>query len=137
MQMYVDGIDFCISSGFPTNDDLKQVAGDIINQYGVYINQQFRLQDRSFIVALADCVGDVACGGYNVSQLFVKDQSSIQAVASGNSFLVIDCFDQSTVSVQAGDEAKVLINVYGNSNVTHAASGNARIKIVNKLKDTY
>jgi hypothetical protein len=137
MKMYCAGIDFCLTNNFPSNADLKRLVGDIMNGYGVYVDQQFKLQDRPFIVALANTIGDVKCSGYSVTHLFAKHQSHIRVVAGDNAFLVIDCFDHSFVDVKAGGSAKVLINVYGKATVAHVSFGNAIIKIVQKLKDTY
>jgi hypothetical protein len=137
MQMYVDGIDFCLSNNFPSNEDLKTLAGDIINQYGIYIDQQFKLLDRPFIVALANTIGDSHYSGYSVSRLFAKHQSTVRVTARDNAFLLIDCFDNSFIDITASGNANIAVHVYGKATVVHTQTGNAMVKIVNKLKDTY
>lgn len=138
MDMYVKGIDFCLEHNFPTNADLLEQMGDEgLSNYGVYIDSTRQLINPSFLVALGECAitSDWSC--YSTAQAYVKHNSKLSCQINDNAFVVIDCFDSSIVEVIANKESKVLINVYGNATVTHSRTGNAMVKIVNKLKPTY
>ena len=137
MEMYVRGIDFCLDNNFPSNDDLRRLSGGINNQYGVYIDQEIKITDRPFLVLLGECAGEINCTGFSVTKLHTKHSSHVRVNAQGNAVVAIDCFDQSFLDIHAGDQSTVLISVYGNAEVIHTSTGNARIKITNKLKDTY
>lgn len=137
LQMYVAGIDFCLSNNFPSNTDLQRLAGDYINQYGIYIDQQFKLSDRPVLVSLGSCLGDIVCNGFSTTQVFVKGQSSISVIANDNAFAVIDCFDDSVTHVEVNGNAKALVNVYKGARVTTASTGKGIVKVINKLKETY
>lgn len=133
LQMYVAGIDFCLANNFPSNADLLELGGDVINQYGIYIDAAPKLVDRPFVVALGACNLSLSIADASASQVFVKHESKATITASGDAFIVIDCFDNSITDVIARDNARVLINVYGDALVTHSGP----VKIINKLKQTY
>jgi len=137
MKMYVSpkGVEFCLANDFPSNKDLVAKAGDIINQYGVYIDANIKLADRGFLVLLGACTGTVSYDGYSVNQLFVKHKTSIQITASHHSYTLIDCFDKSDLNIICEGNARVWVNVYGKAKV--AASGGGTVKIVHKLKSSY
>lgn len=137
LEMYTSGIDFCLKNDFPSNTDLKRLAGDRLPDHGIYIDSQVALQDVPFTVLLGACSGDISIGGYSVSQVFIKHQSSARVIVTGNAFVIIDCFDSGQLSLTAAGYCKVLINVYGSANVTHSSQDKATVKIVNKNKITY
>lgn len=140
MKMYVSpkGIEFCLTNNFPSNADLLDSASDIINQYGVYIDQSIRLSDRGFVVLLGSCTGEVKCDGFSVTQIFVKHKTNVIIKVTDNAFTAIDCFDQSNTHVEVSESAKVIINVYTGAKIsTNKVKGEERIKIVYKLKSGY
>lgn len=137
LQMYVKGIDFCLSKDFPSNADLTRLGGSDLGKYGLHIDEMVNLSNNEFIVLLGKCEGTVNIDGFTATQLFVKHTSFSQVTATGNSFIMIDCFDDSVLSVQASGNSKVVINVYGSAQVSHNSTGDAIIKIVHKNKATY
>lgn len=138
LQMYVDGIDFCLANDFPSNNDLVKFAGDKLPDYGICVDKQrLALKNSKFTVLLGSSEAHLHYTGFTVSQLFVKHTSFTEVLAAGNSFVVIDCFDYSRVDVTATDGAKILVNIYGQAKVTTETTGNGIIKIVHKHKNTY
>lgn len=137
MQMYVDGIDFCIKNEFPSNGDLINLAGDIINDYGVYVAQEVSLHNSSFAVLLGACTGDLHYSDYVVANLYVKHTTKANIIASDNAVVMIDVFDKTTAQISAYGNSRVMVNIYGTAKVNHTQSGNAIIKIVHKNKSTY
>lgn len=138
LQMYIDGIDFCLEKNFPSMADLAVLAGtERLARYGIYIDEYVSLVNPKTLVLLGGCEADISIGSYQVSQIFVKHKSSGTFRISGNAFVVIDCFDDSELTVEASGDSKVLVNVYGRAKITHTTIEDARIKIVNKHKSTY
>lgn len=135
LKMYVKGIDFALSTNFIPKHDLKNLAGDIINDYGIYVDQNIKLNNDKFIVLLGDCNARLAINAFSVTQLFTKDNSSAIITVSDNAFLVIDAFDNSKIEIETNDNANVLLNLYGNASVIQFGQGN--LKIIHKKKLTY
>lgn len=137
MQMYVDGIDFCLKNEFPSNGDLISLAGDIINQYGVYVAQGINLHNQSFAALLGACSAEIRYSDYSVSNLYIKHTSQVNIITTDNAVVMIDVFDKTTLNVEAYGNSRVMVNIYGTAKVNHTQSGNAIIKIVHKNKSTY
>ncbi len=138
MQMYVDGIDFCLSNNFPSNQDLQSLAGDVINRYGIYVDQAIRLEGRPFVVLLGSSSGVVKCNGFSATQIFVKHSSEVTIKVSDNAFAVIDCFDNTKTHIEVSGNAKACIHVYTGAKITtNQVDGKGMIKIIHKLKSTY
>jgi hypothetical protein len=137
LQIYIDGIDFCLSNNFPTNQDLREIAGDIMNQHGIYIDQRFKICDRRLIVALGICIGEIRVTNYNVCKVYAKHDSVLKIIATNNSFIDVDCLDTTNIEIIAQDNATVLVSVYSNAIVSQDQRDNSKIKVQYKLKETY
>lgn len=138
MEMYVKGIDFCLEHNFPSNADLlEQMGKDGLAKYGVYVDLSQSIVNPSFLVALGECKISSEWTGYSAAQSYVKHNSKLSCQVKDNTFVVIDCFDNSSVNVVATNESKVLVNVYGNAKVAYICTGNGIVKIVYKLKSSY
>ena len=135
LQMYVDGIDFCLSNNYPSNDDLVHLVGDYLPGYGIHVDDHFSQVNSRFAVLLGNSFGQMKYTEYQTAQVFVKHQSKADLILSGNSFVMLDCFDESKVSIMANDASRITVNIYGNAHVSHEGSGT--IKIIHKLKETY
>jgi len=137
LKMYIDGIDFCLSNDFPSKEFLKDKAGDLLPDYGIFVDENVSLRNPEKTVLLGSCGAVVLFCDYVVSQVFIKHASTASIDVTDNAFVVIDLFDDSILNIQAWGNSKVLVNVYGNAKVEHEVSGKAYVKVVNKLKKTY
>jgi hypothetical protein len=136
LSMYLRGIDFCLSNDYPTNDYIRKNFKGKMESFGIHLDESIHVANDKKIVALGKCTGIVEVSEYNISEVFLKHDSEITLKAEGNSFVVIDMFENTTLSVVAFDEAKVCINRYG-GRVIQKVNGNALIKVIEKNKSTY
>jgi hypothetical protein len=137
LKMYVKGIDFCLKNDFPSNSDLQEKAGDLINAHGIYIDAEVNLVNSPFTVLLGACTANLSYSDYSVSTCYFKHESTGNIKAAGNSIVVIDCFENSVLNIDASENSDVLITIYGNAQVSHTASETAKVKIIHKHKLTY
>lgn len=137
LQMYIDGIDFCLDNNFPSNDYLKKNGGDLLAEFGIFIDENIEVENRTKVVLLGSCTSLISIDGYTVSQVFIKHDSSAHITVENHAFLVIDMFDNTSLNISATNESKVLVNVYGNAQLKHFTTENAIIKVVHKNKSTY
>ncbi len=137
LQLYVKGIDFCLSKNFPANEDLDRLGGDALLNHGIHINKKIDGNGEPFTVLLGQSVARLKYAGFTASQLYVKHGCSAEITVTDHAFVVIDCFDDAVLSVDASGQAKVLINVYGNARVTTAHTAGTHVKIIHKQKSTY
>lgn len=135
-EMYLRGIDFCISNNYPGNDFIRSHFKGVMEKHGVFLDDALKVENKPKCVCLGACSGDVLVDGFNVCEVFAKHDSEIAIVASGNAFVMVDVFDNSIVTIHAHDRAKVCVNRYGGT-VKHSADGDAVVKIREKNKKTY
>ncbi len=137
VEMYLRGIDFCLSRDYPSNDFIRDNFKGMMERHGVFLDEEVSVSGLRKCVCLGACRGSVEIAGYNVMEVFVKHGSEITIRAKGNSFVMADVFDNARVTVTASDSAKVCVNVYGNARVETHAETPAIVKIREKNKRTY
>lgn len=137
VQTYLDGIDFCLSNDFPSNDFIRKHFTGAMEQHNVYLDNFVTLVDPKQVVALGNTSGTVRIDEYNVCQAYIKHSSKLKIKAVDHSFVMIDVFDDASVEVEASGDAKVCVNRYGNSVVVFDEKDNSRVKIIEKNKRTY
>lgn len=139
IKMYLDGIDFCLSNEYPPRPFIKEHFGGIMEAYGIFLDDEINAENFRHVVALGSCQGSANYNSYEVGQVFVKHESKLTIKASGNSFVMVDMFDESEVEVIASENAKVCVNHYGGelTTTTDSEPGNAIIKVIRKHSKTY
>lgn len=136
VRLYLDNIDFCLSNDFPENGFIRANFGDIANGMGVYLDEVFEARNRPKTVLLGASHGKVEIDGYNVSEIFIKHDSTLNIEAADNAFVMVDVFDDTILEVHAKDRAKVCVNHYGGE-IRQECEGDAVIRIREKHKKTY
>jgi hypothetical protein len=141
IEMYLDGIDFCLSNEYPSLSFIKQNFVGVMEKYGIFLDGKFNTTNSRHVVALGSCTGSSEYIGFGVGQVFVKHTSKLTVRASGNAFVMVDMFDESEVEVIATDNAKICVNHYGGNLTTttedETSSGNSIIKVIRKQSKTY
>jgi hypothetical protein len=136
VEMYLNGIDFCLANNYPSNDFILANFADVAPQMGVFVDADISVGNKPKCVALGATFGKVTTDGFNVSEVFAKHTSEIEIVAKDNAFVMVDVFDEAQIVVHAYDRAKVCVNIYGGF-VTHETFDDAQIKIREKVKTSY
>lgn len=137
-EMYLKGIDFCLSNDFPTNEYLRANFKGKMEKHGIHLDETFGCRNKPKVVALGACNAHVKVDEYQVSEVFVKHKSKMSLTASGHAFVMVDAFDDTEVKVWVHDSARVAINRYGNAKITTMqVNDSAYLKIIEKNKKTY
>lgn len=139
VKMYLEGIDFCLSNEYPSNEFIRQHFAGTCEAYGIFLDQAITAGNFRHVVALGRCEGIATYDAWNVGQVFVKHQSRLKVLATGNSFVMVDMFDDSVVEVEVRDHARVFVNQYGGNLTTISDDGkdSATIKVIRKTTKTY
>ena len=136
LDMYIKGIDFCLSNDYPSNHFIAKNFKGKMEAHGIHLDEVLDIVNEPTVVALGKCLGDIVTLEFEVCQVFVKHNSDIIIMANGNSFVMVDVFDDAKVLILAYDNAKVCVNRYGGT-VTESKNENSAIKIIEKNKKTY
>jgi hypothetical protein len=137
-QMYLKGIDFCLANDYPDNGFIRTHFKGKMEQYGVFLDDDIKIENKPKCVCLGATCGRVEITGFNVCEIYAKHNVKLNVIAKDNAFVVIDVFDDAVVNVCASDRAKVCVNHYvGNGQVIKCAMDDATIKVIEKHKKTY
>lgn len=137
VEMYLKGIDFCLANDYPNNDYIRRNFGDIINDFGVFLDNTIDLVNIEKCVALGASKGRIEMNAYSVSEIFAKHDSELTIIAKDNAFIMLDAFDNSVVNIEAYNHSKVCVNRYGNAKINFKKVDSAMVKIIEKHKKTY
>lgn len=135
VELYIKGIDFCISMDFPTLEFMKSNLKGKCEPYGVYIDDaDVSCVNKPDMVLNGSCEADLRYTGYSVSRLYIRHDSKADIVVEDNAMLTIDAFDGSSIKMDViGNKTHILVNLYGNACIE--CSGDIRIRKMNK--ETY
>ena len=137
VEMYIKGIDFCLKNDYPGNDYIRDNFSDIMEDYGVFVDDEIDLANVRRCIALGATNGRVAVSGYSVCEIYAKHRSRLEVTVNDHAFVRIDAFDNAEINIHALGESRVLVNQYGGCAVTFDNESTAYVKIVNKNKKTY
>ncbi len=137
VEMYVKGIDFCLSNDYPSNDFIRTNFKGSMEDFGVFLDDNINITNFPRCVALGATHGRVEVSSYNVCEVFAKNKCNIEVIAKDNAFVEVDIFDNAILTISAQDRAKVHINRYGGTIRANPTQGSAIVKIVEKHKKTY
>jgi len=129
---FIREIDFCLTNDFPSLDFIHEHFRDISADFGVYTTGQYSEENKRHLVAIGTAEGSLRVNGFNVAEVFVKDQAYMNLRASDNSFVMVDIYS-GRIHVQAFHNARVVINHYGGL-VSHETTENGFVKIIRKTK---
>lgn len=137
LEMYLKGIDFCLSNDYPSNEVIRQNFIGKMEQHGIFLDTRFSLTNIRKVVALGESSGSVEIGACNTSEIFVKHSSQVSITARENAFVVVDVFDQAKVVIHAQDSSRILVNKYMGASVEITQDEKAHVKMIEKHKKTY
>ncbi|MCM1168785.1 MAG: hypothetical protein NC324_02500 [Bacteroides sp.] len=137
VEMYIRGIDFCLSNDYPGNDFIREHFKGMMEPHGVFLDDSVDVRNIKHCVLLGRCSGKVTVDGYKVSEVFLKDDAAVTLEVSGNAFVMVDMFDRSRLDVRACGNAKVCVNRYGGNVVNVLTGGDSAVKVKEKGKSTY
>lgn len=136
--MYLNGIDFCLGNNFPSNDYIRANFKGEIEKYGIHLDEEFSSLNGRKVVALGTCKASVEIDEHHVSEIFVKNHSTLNLEAKDCAFVMVDVFDNTKIKVKTFGDAKVVVNRYGDAEIILVTKGkNSVVKIVDKNKKTY
>jgi len=136
LEMYVKGIDFCLSNNYPSNEFIRDNFKGKMEKHGIHLDEVLDLKSDSKVIVLGKCKGTLEVDCFDVCEVFVKHDSDIIIMAHDNSFVMVDIFDNAKVIIFTYDDAKVVVNRYGGT-VTQSKNENSVIKVIDKNQNTY
>lgn len=134
VQLYVKGIDFCISEDFPTLEFIRENFKGKCEEFGVYVDDEIpELVDSPDTVLNGNCRAMLKYSGYTVARVFARHNSEAAVNVANNAIVTIDAFDDTNLVIAtAGSDAQVFVNLYGNAQAQCIGEG-ITVRKYNKL----
>ncbi len=110
---YIKGIDFAIENDYPSLEYMKDNFDGIMQKHGIHVSEELHLQNPSMVIANGNCFGSIYFDSYMVGRMYVRHDSNLSVVASGNAKVFISMYDQSKVNVICSENAKVYVYQHG------------------------
>lgn len=114
INLYVDGIDFSLSTNWLTpkyinkHFDKKKCAN-----HGVYTDEKdLQLFGRNFAIFNGSCSGSITYGGFEVGTVYVTGDSEITIKAGFMSRVSVSVYKDAKVKVVSSGDAKVFVYRY-------------------------
>lgn len=123
--LYIRGIDFCVSEDYPTLDFIRANFKGKCEPYGIYIDDEVSgVNNLKDVVLNGDCKAMLEYDGFAVSNVYVRHNSQASVNVSENALVTIDAFDNTRLVVAvSGDSAIAFVNLYGNASVETIGDG--------------
>jgi len=125
LDMYVEGIDFCIEHDYPGNDVLKKYGGKDLARHGVFVDAVFSAENPGTIVANGHCDGKVRYDGFNVGNLYIRHGSHVAVETRERGQAFIEVYDDAHVRVSNTGRRPCFVYRYGG---TVECSGDVRVR---------
>jgi hypothetical protein len=129
LMLFVKGLDFCLKNAF--TEDLWAEFGGIRQHYGVFVNDPIDAKGVRNVIAFGTSEGKAEFDGFNVAQIWARDDTKINVKAGGHAYITVDIADRAKVEITASDMARICIFFHGGSYNANTA-GSAQIKVIDK-----
>lgn len=114
VEMYLEGLDFCILNNYPDNNYIKQHFGEIAERHGVFTDKQaVDLLDPHIAVLNGACMGKIEVNDFNTSDIYVRHNSQVKITVKDFARVFIRVFDDAKVYVDNQSKSRVFVYRYG------------------------
>ncbi len=133
VEKFVKGNDFCILHNFPSVQDMKEDFGDILNDFGVYADQDVQIKNKDFVMLCGRCkaeivVDDIFC------DIYIRHNSEAKIYVRGTGRAFVRTYDNSYVDVTSSMGGKAYI--YDYCGATIRIDGNAVVRDRKNIQKT-
>lgn len=133
LDLYIKGIDFCMANDWPSLEYARKTFKGKTEHRGIHIDEPgMKIENVRFNVLLGASGAVVNVDQYNVSEIYVRHESTAEIVVSDHAFVVVDLYDKAKVKIQASGNAKIIIKNHGDASVEVEKTGSAAVKLNQK-----
>lgn len=111
VEKFVKGNDFCIMNDFPSIEEIKSDFGDIINNYGVYADQDVSVKNPDFVMLCGKCKAEIIVED-KFCDIYIRhySEAKVHVIGSGRAF--IRMYDNSCIEVLSEMKGRAYIYDY-------------------------
>lgn len=106
-QMFFNGEDWALENNFPTPEILRCFPE--AKQHGLLVDVEYRGEAPQRIAFFGESVAELTAGGYNVSEIILRQNSKLKIKATGFAKVFITALDNSQIEAKAIDSARIVV----------------------------
>lgn len=126
-EKFVTGLDFCIQHDWPSTEVIKRDFGDVMHEYGVYVDENVHLTDPKTMVLNGRCEAHIYCGRFAASNIYVRHKSTAQVTVARGAYVHVSAYDKADVEIICEPGAKCFVYKYGGK-VKTAGEGRVTVR---------
>jgi len=115
LEKYVRGIDFCIEHNYPSLEYMTRNFDGVMQEHGVFVSEEISLYNPFMTIANGKCTGKVTFGKYGTGRMYIRHDSEIDLIVSGNAKVFVSIYDNAKLNIICTGEAKVYVYKKGGS----------------------
>ncbi len=120
LQMFVDGIDFCIQHNWPSVEEMKRHFPGVMQKHGVFADERVMVRDAPMTVLNGECDCSASFGNNSIGDIYVRHRSVLRVRATDGARVFVTVLDNASVEAWADDGAKIFVYRYGGGRVDGA-----------------
>ena len=107
---FFQGMDFCLKHRFPTNQFIiDNFDLDFRRKSNVLVDDKYSLLNPIHALILGSSESTIRMNARHGSTIYMRDNSHVKLLASGNSFVVVHLLDNAQIEVETQDKAHVAV----------------------------
>jgi len=125
VDMYINGLDFCILKNYPSNEFIKQYFGDIAEKKGIFTDTKVDLLNPSIAILNGDCTGQIELTGFASRDIHVRHNSKVKIIVRDNAKAFIRVYDNAHAIIDNQTQYRSFLYKKGG---TGTISGNVAVR---------
>lgn len=117
VEMYIEGIDFCILNNYPSNDYIEDTFGKVAENHGVFTNTTINSTNPDIAILNGKTTGNIKLTGFASRDIYVRHNSIVTIEITDQARAFIRIFDNAFVKVINKTANKIFVYKYSNKAV--------------------
>lgn len=112
VEMYIEGIDFCILNNYPSNDYIEDIFGKVAENHGVFTNTTIDVTNPDVAILNGKTKGYIKLTGYASRDIYARHNSVVTIEITDQARAFIRVFDNASVKVINSTNNKIFVYKY-------------------------
>ena len=111
-EKFIEGQDFCIKHGYPSNEYIKNNFGKVAEKHGIFVDTDVNLDNPNVAVLLGSSKGEITLSGYISRDIYVRNDSNVDIRVTDHAVAFIRVFNNARIRVISSPNSRVFIYKY-------------------------
>lgn len=128
---FFEGIDFCLSNRFPSNDFIKENFNiELLHKWNIIVDEKRSILNSANAAVFGSSYVTSRYNARNCGRIYVRDNACLNITAHNNAFVIVHILDNAKVLAVAYEKADLIL-------IKHSAecsiTSNEKVKILEEF----